>query len=475
MPHPTPGHAVPDGSSSPSSPGAPLGTPAAAATKLDPLAAVRNQDIERRPSIQFLANQGLPKRSGSPKIRQRRLSSPPPPPVFQPRVSFDTFDKPADFIEENSFTLIRKHKDYEYTKRSRTFLCGLDSNDYSEYALEWLIDELVDDGDEIVCLQVVEKGDKVAGESSIDHGRYREEAEKLMDRIQLKNTENKAINLILEFSVGTVHKVIDEMINLHEPAILIVGTRGRSLGGFQGLLPGSVSKYCLQHSPVPVIVVRPTSKRAKTKRKRLQDPTRTGYRDLLDKSGQAGGHLLDTSHKHSLMLDELQQAATDEEAAAVAKAVGYHPPSESSPLAQDNGQLPPQTPDSTNDNDPLMSGENSPDATRDDVGALMKSPELQYLDTPAVSSDEDSDDDDGGVQMFPPAPQESEAQDSPSLSPNTTLVDESRGMTLQDNDSRQDVSPGTVTPAMENLSVSEQGQPAEPVEHTPSDESKEKS
>ncbi|KAB2577072.1 hypothetical protein BFW01_g2367 [Lasiodiplodia theobromae] len=465
MPHPTPGR---DGAPSPTSP---AGTPAAAAAKLDPLAAVRNQDAERRPSIQFLANQGLPKRSGSPKIRQRRLSSPPPPPVFQPRVSFDTFDKPADFIEENSFTLIRKHKDYEYTKRSRTFLCGLDSNDYSEYALEWLIDELVDDGDEIVCLQVVEKGDKVAGESSIDHGRYRAEAEKLMDRIQMKNTENKAVNLILEFSVGTVHKVIDEMINLHEPAILIVGTRGRSLGGFQGLLPGSVSKYCLQHSPVPVIVVRPTSKRAKTKRKRLQDPTRTGYRDLLDKSGAAGGHLLDTGHRHSLMLDELQQAATDEEAAAVAKAVGYNPPPEPSPLGQDDGQLGPQTPDSIT-NDPLMSGENSPDDARDDVGALMKSPELQNLDTPAVSSDEDSDDDDGGVQMFPPALQEPASQDSPSLSPNTTLVDESRSNTIQDDDSRADVSPGTLTPAVESLSVSDQGQPVEPAS---SEEPKEKS
>lgn len=134
--------------------------------------------------------------------------------VFQPRVSFDTFDRPADFIEENSFTLIRKHKDYEYTKRSRTFLCGLDSNDYSEYALEWLIDELVDDGDEIVCLRVVEKDDKVAGESSLDHGQYRAEAEKLMERIQAKNTENKAINLVLEFSVGKVNKVIDEMVRL---------------------------------------------------------------------------------------------------------------------------------------------------------------------------------------------------------------------------------------------------------------------
>ncbi|KAF2843369.1 adenine nucleotide alpha hydrolases-like protein, partial [Patellaria atrata CBS 101060] len=212
------------------------------------------------------------------------MSSPPPPPNFQPRVSFDTFDKPADFIEENSFTLIKKHKDYEYTKRSRTFLCGLDSNEYSEYALEWLIDELVDDGDEIVCLRVVERDASIAGDSSVDRGRYREEARQLMEQIESKNQENKAINLVLEFSVGKVNKVIGEMINLYEPAILIVGTKGRSLGGFQGLLPGSVSKYCLQHSPVPVIVVRPNSKRTKNKKKRMNDPSRQGYRDILDRA-----------------------------------------------------------------------------------------------------------------------------------------------------------------------------------------------
>jgi hypothetical protein len=127
-------------------------------------------------------------------------------------VSFDTFDKPADFIEENSFTLVAKHKDYEYTKRSRTFLCGCDENDYSDYALQWLIDELVDDGDEIVCLRVIEKDDTLAGDRSVEKGRYRSEAEALMKAVQGKNHENKAINLILEFAVGKVNKVIDEMV-----------------------------------------------------------------------------------------------------------------------------------------------------------------------------------------------------------------------------------------------------------------------
>ncbi len=134
--------------------------------------------------------------------------------IFEPRVSFDTFD-PRDSTAAAdifSYTLVRKHKDYEYTKRSRTFLCGLDTNEYSDHALEWLIDELVDDGDEIVCLRVIEKDSKIAGDASVEDGRYRDKAEALMKEIQAKNAENKAINLILEFSVGKVHKTIDDMV-----------------------------------------------------------------------------------------------------------------------------------------------------------------------------------------------------------------------------------------------------------------------
>lgn len=72
---------------------------------------------------------------------------------------------------------------------------------------------MVDDGDEIVCLRVVEKDDTIAGDRSVEKGRYRSEAEALMAHIQKKNHENKAINLILEFAVGKVNKVIDEMVS----------------------------------------------------------------------------------------------------------------------------------------------------------------------------------------------------------------------------------------------------------------------
>lgn len=69
--------------------------------------------------------------------------------------------------------------------------------------------------------------------------------------------------------------------------MLIVGTRGRSLGGVQGLISNrnSFSKWCLQYSPIPVVVVRPDDKREKKKHKRLNDPSRRGYADMLRESG----------------------------------------------------------------------------------------------------------------------------------------------------------------------------------------------
>ena len=87
-------------------------------------------------------------------------------------------------------------------------------NDYSEFALEWLVEELVEDGDEIVCLRVVDKDSKISSNFSVEQGFYKTEARKLLEHIQEKNEEDKAISLVLEFAVGKVPETIQRMVRL---------------------------------------------------------------------------------------------------------------------------------------------------------------------------------------------------------------------------------------------------------------------
>jgi hypothetical protein len=165
-----------------------------------------------------------------------------------------------------------------------------------------------------------------------------------------------------------------------------VGTRGKSLGGFQGLLPGSVSKYCLQHSPVPVIVVRPTSKRDKARSKRANDPDRQGYRDILAKSES----LIDVNSPRNSFF------ANDEEALANATAAGNKQASDNAhPLAQ-VAHVEESDDEQENNTSNLLDDPRSP-------GVMMKSPHLQNLDSPDFSDDPSSgeEEEEGGVNSNP--------------------------------------------------------------------------
>lgn len=109
-------------------------------------------------------------------------------------------------------------------------------------------------------------------------------------------------------------------MHMYQPAVLIVGTRGRSLGGIQGLVNSrnSFSKYCLQYSPIPVVVVRPTEKRIKKKLKRANDATRQTYLSML--AATNGLHEADSEASSSYELET--QYSPDEEAHQVAKVLG---------------------------------------------------------------------------------------------------------------------------------------------------------
>jgi hypothetical protein len=106
--------------------------------------------------------------------------------------------------------------------------------------------------------------------------------------------------------------------------MLIVGTRGRSLGGVQGLINNrnSFSKWCLQYSPVPVVVVRPTEKRDKKKQKRDKDPTRHNYAHMLQESSLGMHEANLPTNRSETSVEVLPPNAPDAEAHEVAAALG---------------------------------------------------------------------------------------------------------------------------------------------------------
>jgi hypothetical protein len=132
---------------------------------------------------------------------------------FQHHVSFDNFGG-GEPTERNtiSFTLNVKHKGYQFKRRSRTFMVGIDENFYSDIALQWMLEELVDDGDQIICLRVIEKGAKLASDRNLEKKQYQAEAKEMMKRIQEKNDDHRAISIVLEFAIGKLQPTFQKMV-----------------------------------------------------------------------------------------------------------------------------------------------------------------------------------------------------------------------------------------------------------------------
>lgn len=126
---------------------------------------------------------------------------------FQHHVGFDNV--PSGEATKNntlSLTLNVRHKGYQARRRSRSFMVGVDEHSYSDYAIQWLLDELVDDGDEIVCVRVIEK------EIRYNDKQYQEDAATVMQNILAKNASNHAISFVLEYAVGKLHATFQKLV-----------------------------------------------------------------------------------------------------------------------------------------------------------------------------------------------------------------------------------------------------------------------
>ena len=188
-------------------------------------------------------------------------------------------------------------------------------------------------------------------------------------------------------------------ITIYAPACLIVGTRGRSLGGLQGLLPGSVSKYCLQNSPVPVVVVRPSAKREKKKRKRLADPSRKTYMGIMKEGGASGSQVLNKDEMDKLVGPSGGEAS-EHEALAVAEAIGLPGNlgafaafrKERNPSKDEDGEPLSRVTSTRSDytsepESPSPTGYLTPDPP---LPGEVRSPEFEALESPAISDEEDA-------------------------------------------------------------------------------------
>ncbi|KAB8300224.1 hypothetical protein EYC80_000441 [Monilinia laxa] len=365
----------------------------------------QSQRLSSMSSISFRGTSKGPRPSkegkgkGKPLTRPRlRGSSPPPPPKFQGKVSFDSIGSLSEPTERNtrSYTQNSKHEGYQYKRSSRTFMVGIDENSYSDIALQWMLEELVDDGDQIICLRVIDKDSKMITERALEVKQYQQDARELLDAIQKKNDDNRAVSIVLEYAIGKVHTTFQKMIHIYEPAMLIVGTRGRSLGGFQGLVGNrnSFSKWCLQYSPIPVVVVRPTEKRLKKKQKRDADPARQSYSRILQESGVNG-------HETSIVASNLESATGPLiEAHAVAAALGL--PAEFDPT------LTPFTLEGSRPLKKIDSGKSEATSCTSGFDSRPQSPEMlvknhrsAQLDSPIMSGDDYSDDDEGEFEAVP--------------------------------------------------------------------------
>lgn len=132
---------------------------------------------------------------------------------FQRHIAFDNV--PAGEPTKNnaiSLTLNVRHKGYQPRRRSRTFMVGVDEHAYSDYALQWLLEELVDDGDEIVCVRVIEK------EIRFSDKQYQEDAQSVMHGILERNGSNRAVSIVLEYAVGKLHATFQKLVGISVPS-----------------------------------------------------------------------------------------------------------------------------------------------------------------------------------------------------------------------------------------------------------------
>ena len=139
-----------------------------------------------------------------------------------------------------------------------TIVVGVDGSEMSVRALRFAVEEARIRGDRVRAVSAwyvpavaYEGVYTVAGD---DEGAFEAAAEsRLRDSIE----RVEAGDVEIESVARKGHPVAVLVDESEQAVLLVVGSRG--LGGFRGLLLGSVSQQCAQHARCPTVIVPPTA------------------------------------------------------------------------------------------------------------------------------------------------------------------------------------------------------------------------
>lgn len=140
----------------------------------------------------------------------------------------------------------------------KTIVVGIDGSEHAERALDWAIDEAKLRGAKLVVVtawHVPGYSHVAPGFTPILGARIDEPVEEAARKIADEAAERaRQAGLEVDVVVRDAQPA-DALVEAAEDAdLLVVGSRG--LGGFSGLMLGSVGQQAAHHAPCPVVIVR---------------------------------------------------------------------------------------------------------------------------------------------------------------------------------------------------------------------------
>jgi nucleotide-binding universal stress UspA family protein len=134
-----------------------------------------------------------------------------------------------------------------------TIIVGVDGSGHSDKALAWAVDEARLRDVPLKVIYAFPAMLSLAGSTAHEYyPQVQKEAEETLDRAIAGMPDSSGVRVERALVTGSPAKVLVDASR--DASLLVVGSRG--VGGFRGLVMGSVSIQCAQHAHCPVAVIR---------------------------------------------------------------------------------------------------------------------------------------------------------------------------------------------------------------------------